>query len=61
MRDVHLKELETTFYKRYRKVQNDEQVYMALCMIKQGTSKKMDVYYGWNCTQIGKLFARQGK
>jgi hypothetical protein len=26
----------------------DEQIYMALCMIKQGTNKKMEVYHGWN-------------
>jgi hypothetical protein len=49
-------ELETTFYKHYQKVQNDEQVYMVLCMIKQRTNKKMEMYYGWifklaNCLQ----------
>lgn len=48
--------LETTFYKHYHKVQNDEQVYMALCMIKQVTNKKMEMD-----TQISKLLARQGK
>jgi hypothetical protein len=49
-------ELETTFYECYQKVQNDEQVYMALCMVKQGTNKKTEVNYGWilklaNCVQ----------
>ncbi len=36
-------ELEVTFQKHYQKVQTDEQVYMALQMIKQGKDKK--VYY----------------
>jgi hypothetical protein len=38
-------ELEVTFCKCYQKVQIDEQVYMALWMIKQGQDKKVEVYY----------------
>jgi hypothetical protein len=37
--------LQTTFCKHYQKVQMDEQVYMALWMIKQGGDKKVEVYY----------------
>jgi len=37
--------LEATFYKHYQKVQMDEQVYMALWVIKQGGDKKVDIYY----------------
>jgi hypothetical protein len=38
-------ELEAAFYKQYPKVQIDEQVYMALRIIKQTSNKKMEVYY----------------
>jgi hypothetical protein len=38
-------ELEAMFYKHYWKVQMDEQVYMALWMIKQGRDEKVEVYY----------------
>jgi hypothetical protein len=38
-------ELEVTFCKRYWKVQMDEQVYMALWMIKQGGAEKVELYY----------------
>ncbi len=41
-------ELGVTFYKRYSKVQTDEQVYMALQMIKQGKDEKVEIYY--ECT-----------
>ncbi len=40
-----LEELEVAFYKHYLKVQTDEQVYMALWMIKQGGDEKVEVYY----------------
>jgi hypothetical protein len=39
------KELEVTFCKHYRKLQTNEQVYMALQMIKQGKDEKVEVYY----------------
>ncbi len=38
-------ELEVTFCKRYQKVQMDEQVYMALRMLKQGGNEKVEIYY----------------
>jgi hypothetical protein len=38
-------ELKVAFCKWYQKVQMDEQVYMALWMIKQGGDKKVEVYY----------------
>ncbi len=38
-------ELEVAFYERYYIVQNDEQVYMALRVIKQGNDEKVEVYY----------------
>ncbi len=38
-------ELEVTFCKWYHIVQNDEQVYMALKVIKQGNDEKVEVYY----------------
>jgi hypothetical protein len=38
-------ELEVAFCKHYWKVQMDEQVYMALWVIKQGGDKKVEVYY----------------
>jgi hypothetical protein len=37
--------LEVAFYNHYRKVQKDEQVCMALRVIKQGGNKKVEVYY----------------
>jgi hypothetical protein len=37
--------LETAFCKRYHTVQNDEQVYMALRVIKHGSDEKVEVYY----------------
>lgn len=37
--------LKATFGKCYQKVQIDEQVYMALRVIKQAMNKKMEVYY----------------
>jgi hypothetical protein len=37
--------LKAIFCKHYQKVQMDEQVYMALWMIKQGGDKKVEVYY----------------
>jgi hypothetical protein len=37
--------LEAAFYKHYCIVHNDEQVYMALRIIKQGNNKKVEVYY----------------
>jgi hypothetical protein len=39
------KELEVTFCKCFEKIQMNEQVYMALWMIKQGGEKKVEVYY----------------
>ncbi len=38
-------ELEVAFCKCYWTVQNDEQVYMALKVIKQGNDEKVEVYY----------------
>jgi hypothetical protein len=38
-------ELEVAFYKWYHIVQNDEQVYMVLKVIKQGNDEKVEVYY----------------
>ncbi len=38
-------ELEATFHKCYQKVQIDEQVYMALQVIKQGKDEKVEIYY----------------
>jgi hypothetical protein len=40
-------ELEVAFYKHYCTIQNDEQVYMALRIMKQGSNKKVEVYYEW--------------
>ncbi len=37
--------LTTAFYKRYWIVQNDEQVYMVVKVIKQGRIEKDDIYY----------------
>jgi hypothetical protein len=48
MRDYlicRFEELEVAFYKCYWKVQTNEQVYMALQVIKQGEDKKVEVYY----------------
>ncbi len=49
-------ELEVAFCKPYCIVQNDELVYMALRVIKQGNNKRVEVYYEWilklaNCLQ----------
>ncbi len=41
-------ELEVTFCKCYCIVQNNEQVYMALKVIKQGNNEKVEVYYERN-------------
>jgi hypothetical protein len=38
-------ELETTFYKRYWIVQNDDQFYMVVRVVKQGSNEKVDIYY----------------
>jgi hypothetical protein len=38
-------ELEVAFCKRYRIIQNNEHVYMALIVIKQGNDEKVEVYY----------------
>ncbi len=38
-------EIKATNFKRYWKVQIDEQMYMALRIIKQGGGKKAEVYY----------------
>jgi TorA maturation chaperone TorD len=38
-------EFEATFYMHYQKVQTDEQMYMALKVIKQGGHEKVEVYY----------------
>ncbi len=38
-------ELEAAFYKCYCTIQNDEHVYMALKVIKQGNNEKVEVYY----------------
>jgi hypothetical protein len=38
-------ELEVTFCKRYCTIQNDEQVYMALRIIKQGYNEKVDIIH----------------
>jgi hypothetical protein len=38
-------ELEATFCKRYCTIQNDEHVYMALRVVKQGYNEKFDIYY----------------
>ncbi len=43
--ELHFLELEVAFYERYYIVQNDEQVYMALRVIKQGNDEKVEVYY----------------
>ncbi len=40
-------ELEVAFCKHYRIVQNDEHLYMALKVIKQGSNEKIEVYYEW--------------
>ncbi len=40
-------ELEATFYKWYCIIQNDEHVYMALRVIKQGNDERVEVYYEW--------------
>jgi hypothetical protein len=37
--------LEVVFYKCYQKVQTNEQVCMALQVIKQGGDEKLQVYY----------------
>jgi hypothetical protein len=34
-----------TFYKHYQKIQTNEQMYMALQMIKQGKDEKVEAYY----------------
>jgi hypothetical protein len=34
-----------TFYKRHRKTQNDEQIYMDLKNMKQEETKRVEVYY----------------
>jgi hypothetical protein len=41
--DYKFEELEVTFYKFYWKVQTNEQVYMALRVIKQGGNEKVEV------------------
>jgi metal-sulfur cluster biosynthetic enzyme len=38
-------DLEATFHKCYQKLQIDEQVYMALRVIKQNKDKKVEIYY----------------
>jgi hypothetical protein len=38
-------ELTQAFYKRHRKTQNDEQIYMELKNMKQKETKRVDVYY----------------
>ncbi len=38
-------ELEVAFYKQYHTVQNNEHVYMAFRVIKQGNDEKVEVYY----------------
>jgi hypothetical protein len=43
--DCTFLELEATFYKHYHTFQNDEHVYMALRVIKQGNNEKVEVYY----------------
>ncbi len=37
--------LEVVFYKCYQKVQMNEQVYMALQVVKPGGDKKLEIYY----------------
>jgi hypothetical protein len=37
--------VEVAFYKHYHTIQNDEHVYMAFKVIKQGNDKKVEVYY----------------
>lgn len=37
--------MEVAFCKHFRTIQNDEQVYMAFTVIKQGNDKKVEVYY----------------
>jgi hypothetical protein len=54
--ELHFLELEVAFCKPYYIVQNDELVYMALRIIKQGNNKRVEVYYEWifkltNCLQ----------
>jgi len=49
-------ELEIAICKQYHTIQNDEQVYMALRVTKQGNDEKVEVYYEWilkltNCFQ----------
>jgi hypothetical protein len=38
-------ELQLVFCKRYRKVQNDEQVYLQLKNMKQAKNERVEVYY----------------
>ena len=42
---TNFEELKQAFCKRYRKVQADEQAYMALRNIKQGPKEKVEEYY----------------
>jgi hypothetical protein len=45
--------LEVTFYKCYWKVQTNEQMYMALQVIKQGGNEKVEVL--WTYIEISKM------
>jgi hypothetical protein len=38
--------LQLAFCKRYKKVQNDEQVYLQLKNMKQEKNRRVEVYYG---------------
>jgi hypothetical protein len=42
---LHFKELVQTFYKQFRTMKNDEEVYMQLKNIQQQIVKHVEVYY----------------